>query len=69
MESARLPFPELKHSAGPMRERLEAGGADRVAFTAWDESVREPLARHLAESGELADGAAVAPAVDRFYVK
>lgn len=38
-----LAFPELKQSAGPVRERLEASGADAGVLETWDEIVLEPL--------------------------
>jgi hypothetical protein len=38
-----LAFPELKRSAGPVRERLEASGADAAVMAAWEEIVAEPL--------------------------
>jgi len=38
-----LAFPELKQSAGAVRDRLIAGGADAAALGAWEEIVAEPI--------------------------
>lgn len=38
-----LAFPELKQLAGPVRERLDAGGADAIALETWSQIVAEPI--------------------------
>ena len=38
-----LAFPELKSLSGPVRERLDAAGADAVTIAAWNELVAETI--------------------------
>ncbi len=38
-----LTFPELKTAAGPVRERLEAAGAEPAVFAAWDALVAQTI--------------------------
>jgi hypothetical protein len=38
-----LKFPDLKRRSGPVRERLEAAGADERALAAWDDLVSQEI--------------------------
>ncbi len=38
-----LAFPHLKTSRGPVRDRLEAAGADETVFAAWDNVVAQEI--------------------------
>jgi hypothetical protein len=38
-----LRFPELKTEIGPVRERLDAAGADAGVLAAWREIVMQPI--------------------------
>lgn len=63
-----------------LRVTVEADGPAAVALARWQldhdgasrqrqHVLREPLSRHIAETGELPDGATLLPAGDLFYVK
>ena len=38
-----LAFPHLKTSRGPVRDRLEAAGADQAVLAAWDDLVLQDI--------------------------
>lgn len=42
-----LTFPDLKTSRGPVRDRLEAAGADEAVLATWDEVVVQRSARKM----------------------
>lgn len=69
-----------RHLPHAMRVCVESEGMTALELARWQRQheedarlkrqvLREPLTRHVAESGELPDGCALRPAEDRFYVK
>lgn len=70
----------LRQLPDAVRVTVEAEGAAAAELAAWQVAhagrarlrrhlLREPLARHLAETGELPAGAALRPAADVFFIK
>jgi hypothetical protein len=69
-----------RHLPEAVRVCVESEGAAALELARWQrrheedarlrrQVLREPLARHAAESGELPEGCSLRPAEDRFYVK
>ena len=69
-----------QHVPDALRISVEAEGAAAIELAAWRDAhadaacqrqqlLRDPLSRHLAETGELPEGTVIRPAQDQFYVK